>query len=48
MENDQISTGEILKAIDRLVREGRVVLTTINGKPAVKLVPKDKPKNANS
>ncbi len=31
------------KAIDRLVREGKVVRTTINGEPGVKLVNKDEP-----
>ena len=36
----KISTTEILKAIDRLVREGRIEHAIVNGKPGVRLTAK--------
>lgn len=40
----QPTQAEILKAIDKLVREGRAVHTMIDGKPGLKLVEKPQAK----
>lgn len=38
-----ITQADMLKAVDRLVREGRAEHTMINGKPAIRLVKRKEP-----
>lgn len=43
LDDAGVTRGEVLKAIDRLVREGRAELTMVDGVPGIRLVKKQTP-----